>query len=101
MQCSADECEDPGDCSGGCACKASLHRVDPLNPDPNDIKFNCAALSFFAAVSAIGGRSLERVESGYCRCNSTYVSVGCCYSSDGLVWEEPDLNVREVWSRLA
>jgi hypothetical protein len=31
-----------------------------------------------------------------CACNATYVSVSCCWSDDGYVWELPGLKIGEM-----
>jgi hypothetical protein len=31
-----------------------------------------------------------------CACNSTYISRACCFSQEGLIWEEPEMKIGEV-----
>ena len=42
----------------------------------------------------LGGRNVEETTNAWpCACNGTYVSHGCCTTLDGIIWEEPRLQI--------
>jgi hypothetical protein len=81
-----------------CVCTASR-----IGIDRGDWVGSCGTLD--ASMRLLGstfGRGKRSNEGAFghdplqCACNSSYVSVACCGSNDGLVWESKDLFLGEL-----
>ncbi|KAI9673622.1 MAG: hypothetical protein M1817_002259 [Caeruleum heppii] len=98
-------CHSNGDCRGpdaplDCRCLAlstaddRQANVDPVFPSALCLVFSEALISLLSKNSAslprrdqMPDRHNEAEVVWGCVCNATYISKGCCESSDGLIWE--------------
>jgi hypothetical protein len=86
------ECSGQDTCSfmkENVGCPETACRVPPSLDNSHYELGRCLSVA-----SLIGKRDVE--SDWACACNSSYVSAGCCKSSDGLLWEKPGARLGEM-----
>ena len=88
------ECSNPRKCPFQCLCKAQ--HVGNLILGVTNVFFGASCVSRSRSSSLMGKRSAQDMEIMACPCNATYVSIACCGSRDGLIWEDLSAKLGEL-----